>query len=223
MGYLRQNESRSKLAIRLIIVVMIIDLFSLFSNVLEYQLLSSDFISPESADSNDRRQQVIAILHMVAIIISAVTFIQWFRRAYFNLGKRINPLNHAENWAALGWFVPFISLYRPYQIAEELFRNTEEYLIRNSSNFKETISHSKIGIWWTFWIISNIIGNIAFRISLNADTIDSLETANIFACLSDITSIPAGIFAILMIKEYSKMESLFYTTEVKAIEKETIE
>ncbi len=215
MILLKPNAGRSKLAIQLIIVVMIFDLISLFSNILEYQLLSSEFISPDIASENDTRQQIIAIVHLVVIIISTVTFIQWFRRAYYNLGERIGSLNNSEYWASLGWFVPFISLYRPYHIAKEIFSETEEYLEQNLANYKETTSDSKIGIWWTFWIISNIIGNIAFRISLNADTLESLKTANILACLSDISSIPAGIFAILMIKEYAKIETLFYKTEKK--------
>ncbi len=215
MNLLKPNEGRAKLAIQFIIVVMIFDLVSLFSNILEYQLLSSEVISPDIANESDARQQIIAIVHLIVIIISAVTFIQWFRRAYYNLGERIGSLDNSEYWASLGWFVPFISLYRPYHIAKEIFSETEEYLEKNLANYKETTSDSKIGIWWTFWIVSNIIGNIAFRISIDADTLESLKIANIFGCLSDISSIPAGIFAILVIKEYAKIETLFYETERK--------
>ncbi len=215
MNLLKPNEGRAKLAIQFIIVVMIFDLVSLFSNILEYQLLSSEVISPDIANESDARQQIIAIVHLIVIIISAVTFIQWFRRAYYNLGERIGSLDNSEYWASLGWFVPFISLNRPYHIAKEIFSETEEYLEKNLANYKETTSDSKIGIWWTFWIVSNIIGNIAFRISIDADTLESLKIANIFGCLSDISSIPAGIFAILVIKEYAKIETLFYETERK--------
>lgn len=215
MNLLKPNEGRSKIAIQLIIVVMIFDLISLFSNILEYQLLNSEFISPEMANASDTRQQIIGIVHLIVMIISSVTFIQWFRRAYYNLGQRIGSLNHSDHWAALAWFFPIISLFRPYHIAKEIFSETEEYLERNLANYNETTSDSKIGIWWTFWIISNIIGNIAFRISLNADTLESLQTANIFNCLSDISSITAGILAILVIKEYAKVETLFYETEPK--------
>lgn len=54
----------------------------------------------EEADLNDLREMVIGILYVIAYIVSAVTFIQWFRRAYYNLHLLVPRLNREEGWAA---------------------------------------------------------------------------------------------------------------------------
>ena len=142
-------------------------------------------------------------------------FIRWFRRAYYNLHKRADVLNYAENQATISWFIPFISLYRPFQITKEIFEETESYLSNNKPNYEERTSIKYVNLRWTFWIFSNILGNISFRVSLKAETIEELQNASLLNIFNDFIGLPTGIFAILMIKEYSKIETIFYETEKK--------
>lgn len=229
MNLLKPNEGRSKLAIQLIICVVIMDIVGLFSNTLECQLLSSGAFSVEDGAANDARQQIIALFYSITYIISIVVFIRWFRRAYYNLHQRAEVLNYSDDWASIAWFIPIVSLYRPYQITKEIFEETDQYLTKNKPDYKENISFSIIGIWWFFWIVNNIFSNISIRFSLNAETIDDFITASILNIINDILGVIAGIFAVLMIKEYSKIETLFYETEQKVevletpISTETIE
>ncbi len=118
---MKPNEQRAKTAIILIIIVMIFDVISLFSDSLEYGLLTSLEITTEAAESNDTRQQIIAIFYLVAYIISAVTFISWFRRAYYNLHSKVDNLDNSEAAAAYSWFIPFVNLYKPQKYNERNF------------------------------------------------------------------------------------------------------
>jgi len=87
----------------------------------------------EAAESNDLRQLVIAIISMVVALISAVTFIMWFRRAYFNLHSRVSKLSFTEGWAAGAWFVPIVNLGRPLNIMQELYNKTAALLKEKDS------------------------------------------------------------------------------------------
>ena len=134
MENLKPNGQRAKNAITLIWIVLVLEIVLLISGYFQYDLLQTaangSEISIETATANDTREQIIGIIFLIAYIISAVTFIQWFRRAYYNLHLKVNHLSRTEGWAAGSWFVPIVSLYRPYHIMKELYQETRELLVK---------------------------------------------------------------------------------------------
>jgi len=220
MEELRPNEQRAKNAITLIWVVLAVEILSFISGYFQYNLLetiaSGGEISLETADSNDIREQIIAILNVSVRIISAITFIQWFRRAYYNLHLKVDNLSHSEGWAAGSWFVPIFYLYKPYQIMKELYRETNNLLTKSDLDDSPTLNTSFLGIWWTIWILSNIIGQFIFRYSLNAETIDTLSFVTTASMVNNVIEIPLAFITIKIINDYSKVETLLNEISVEA-------
>ena len=214
MTTLRPNNIRAKWAIALIILVLITEILSLFSDTLELQLLYTNFSSQE-AEANNYRQRMFAILNIVVLIISAVTYIRWFRRAYYNLHQKAETLNYEENAASYSWFIPFVNWIRPHKIMKELYLETESLLKKNDENFKFKTNYSLISIWWVLWITTNILSNIQVRLSLKNETIQDYIDSNIFSLVINLLSIPVATLAILVIKNYSQMETLFYSMSLK--------
>jgi hypothetical protein len=212
MEDLRPNNQRAKYAIMLIWIVLTIDIMSLISSFFQYNLIQTvvngGFISTEEANANDTREQIIGVIYMIVYIISAVTFIQWFRRAYFNLHLRANELSQSEGWAAGSWFVPFVNLYRPYQIMKELFYETKSLLMQNGISINDNFTSSSLGLWWTLWVTNNIVGNIVFKHSLKAESIDELTLSTIGSMIVNVIGIPLAIVTIRIIKDYSRVEPL---------------
>ncbi len=217
MENLKPNGQRAKNAIILIWIVLALEIISLISGYFQYDLLQSAAngakISLETAIANDARERIIGILFLIAYIISAVTFIQWFRRAYFNLHQKVSNLALSEGWAAGSWFVPIVNLYQPYQIMKELYRETSELLIRKGIIVDSNLKANSIGIWWTLWIITNLIGQSVFRYSMQAKSIDELTISTVAGMIGKIVGIPLALITIKVIKDYSNIETLL--TEVK--------
>lgn len=212
MELLRPNTERAKVAITLIWIVLFFDIISFISSYMQYDLLQTvsngGFITTDEANNNDLREQVIAISYMIVNVISAVTFIMWFRRAYFNLHLRINNLSHTEGWAAGCWFVPIICLYRPYQIMKELYQDSKLLLMQHESDGVENFNTQFLGTWWTMWIINNFIGQFVFKYSMKAESIDELTTSTIASMVGNCTGIVLAIITVKIIMDYSKIEPL---------------
>ncbi len=212
MENLKPNEQRAKTAILLIWIALAFEVISLISAYFQYDLLDSAAngaeITQETASANDTREQIIGILSLIVSLVSGITFIQWFRRAYFNLHLKVEHLAHSEGWAAGCWFVPILSLYRPYQIMKELYSETKDLLVKKDLSFKETFSQASLGIWWTLWISNNIIGQFIFRYSMRAETIHELTVSTIASMIGNIIGIPLAIITIKVIKDYSNVEPL---------------
>jgi len=212
MEALRPNAQRARTAIIMIWVVMALDAAILISSFLEYQLLSSwqagAEISEDAAEANDTRQMIIALLRTVAFIVSAVTFIQWFRRAYFNLGKRAANLKESEGMAAGAWFIPIINLFKPYRIMVELHERTVELVAHMLPDPDRARSKDHITVWWVFWVASNILGQVVFRVSKDASTIDELANSSIISMVDAALSVPLAILAVNVVRRYAALEPL---------------
>lgn len=210
---LRPNVQRAKNAIILIWIMLALEVVSLISGYFQYDLLNEiakgEIISTEEANANDNRELIVGFFYTIAYIVSAVMFIQWFRRAYYNLHQKVNRLLHSEGWAAGAWFVPIVNLYRPYLIMKELYRETKDILVKNEISFsRKYLTDILLAWWWVLWISNNFYGQIVLNYSMKAETVDELITMTEKALVSNIIGVLLALITIKVIKDYSDMESL---------------
>ncbi len=215
MEALKPNEGRAKFAIIFIWIVMAMEIISLISDYFQYTLLQSaangETLEMDVATANDTRQRVIAVLHLIFFVISGITFIQWFRRAYYNLHLKTDTLTHHEGWAAGSWFTPIVNFYLPYQIMKELYVETRKLFIPKWGDETQNLSTTLVGWWWALWIISSVLGQIVFQVTMRGDnTIDTLSFTTMTSMIESIVDIPLAIITFKVIKDYSRAELLLF-------------
>lgn len=217
MDILRPNAQRAKTAIVFIYVILGVEIIALISDYFQYDLLESAlngrYISTDTAEANDSRQTFIGFSQFIFLLISGITFIRWFRRAYFNLHLKVDNLLFAEGWAAGSWFVPIICLFRPFQIMKELYNRTDYFLLEKVENYIPNTSNGSLGLWWALWIIVNFVGNISFRTSLGSETVQELLTVTSISMIMSVINIPLCLITIRIIKNYSIKEEIMLMHE----------
>lgn len=214
MERLRPNQQRAKLAILFVWAVFGIKMIALISDVMQYSLLKSmangELVTEQEKIANDVREAIISLFYLVIFIGSIITFIQWFRRAYFNLGLLSNNLSTTDGWASGAWFIPIMSLYRPYQMMKEMFIVSNVILKTKLEGYKLILTVKTVGVWWAFWIISNILGNIVVRIQLYATAVDGMMTATLCQIILGFFYLPLVLITVRLIKEYAFMETQLF-------------
>ena len=213
---IRDNEQRAKNAILLIWIVLALEIVNFISSYFQYDLLQTmvngGSVSERTAMTNDGREQTLGIISFIIFFISGITFIMWFRRAYYNLNQKAS-LAYSDGWAAGSWFVPIINLYRPYQIMKELYVETKKLLENKGISGEVNYTTNYLAWWWALWIINGILGQIVFRASLYANTIDELSFSTVMSMISNIIGILAAIITIKVIKDYSETEPALFEIE----------
>ena len=209
MKTLRTNHVRAKNAIIPIWIILVLAIISIISKILQYNLLNDAnngiAISTASASINDIREAIISVIDFIISIISVVTFIQWFRRAYWNLHEISSNLSYSEGWAAGSWFVPIISFYRPFVIMKELFSETKRIFIQNGKNVHQNYTPT-LNLWWTLWIIGAALETTINQYQKKSKDIDVLMNATIGEIIALVLSIVSCIITIKIIKMYSQLE-----------------
>jgi hypothetical protein len=216
---MRPNSQRAQNAIKALIAVMIgIVILTAAAYMLLYTLSNMvyDFNDIESAQSQILSYSLvlglIGLVQLGIYITCIVLFIMWFRRAYFNLHKLVpsSRLKYTEGWAAGAWFIPIFSLFGPYQIANDLFTESERILVEKGLMDRQPKFHQVKGWWWGLWIASQVFE----RVSNNVDEGPDFGIAVIVGIISLGLSIGAGMLAIQMIRNYSQMEELLKTIDL---------
>jgi hypothetical protein len=212
MQTLKPNAHRAKTAMLLLWIMLGLDVIGLTSGYFQYELLQTALdggdISTEAANANDLRERIIAIVQVIATIVSAVMFIRWFRRAYFNLHELVDGLQFGEGWAAGSWFVPILNWFRPFQIMKELYVETRALLANKELSIYERFSMLALGVWWTLWLVNNLLGQFGFRYSMRAETMEDYVAVTIVSMVGNLLGVPLALIAIKVIRDYAAVEPL---------------
>ena len=164
-------------------------------------------INFDRINANDLREGIIAIIFSLAYIVSAVVFIRWFRRAYFNLHQRVSNLKYTEGWAAGAWFIPFFNWFGPYNIFKDLFTQSSNILQSKGVTMKSTLNMNVVNVYWAFWVLGSLIANVSFQLTRRGD-ISALSTSTALSIAANFMSLVAAFLLIQIIRSYNDVEPL---------------
>jgi hypothetical protein len=174
---------RAQIVTILLIIGIGTTIVGVVSGLMERSLLDDvqqgQFITPTQADDNDRRQLLVAVVDGTVFIATGVFFLFWFHRVYRNLPALGGDRRYGTGWAIGSWFVPFLNVWRPKQIVNDIWREsgphtTDEYGTKDERNNVPNL----FLLWWLAWLLMGALYWIATRTSWSAVTIDELLAAN---------------------------------------------
>ncbi|MEO1530200.1 MAG: DUF4328 domain-containing protein, partial [Planctomycetota bacterium] len=142
---------------------------------------------------------------LLSYLVCGIVFLVWVHRTTSNghaLGG--NGLT-SPGWAVVFWFIPILNLFRPYQSLRDVYRVS---LGRNSPGSLETVAvPGFFGAWWTFWVVSSILGRIESRLPrLEADT----SVVMVVSILSTLSTLAAAYFCIQVVRNCSQIQDEHY-------------
>jgi hypothetical protein len=147
----------------------------------------------------------IGVASLVALVGGAITFAMWMYRAHANL-KLLDArgLAYTPGWAAGAFFVPILQLFRPCQIAQEIWRASDPRTADDDDpwRWKHASGSGLIGFWWAFWILGNITGNVSTRAGLFAkeEDLDAQQVAAYSGVVSSALFVVAAALAIAVVR-----------------------
>lgn len=206
------NSRRVKQLMVVFWILVGMTVIGVLSDYMELELLkaiqSGIALDQEEISANDLRQGVIAILQTGLYIASIIVFLQWFRRAYGNLHRLgINYLRHKESMAIWAWMIPIICVFRPVQIMNEIWKETQKGIKKYDSTFSIKNGELIIGLWWTLVIITNFIGRYLLKTAFKQDTIEQLIESSQASIVSDVLQIVEALLIITIVSKISKFET----------------
>jgi hypothetical protein len=182
---------------------------SLWSGWLEIDLLqraaSGDVVSVVEASASDSRQAFLGGLYIVAFILAGATFLRLIllssknARALGAAGMQFTPA-----WAVGWYFVPVMSIWKPYQAMKEIFKASHPDF---DKDWDQAPTPAILPVWWTVWVIVNTLGQAIFRFTLRAESIDELLVSSWLTLVSDAMDLPLGVVAMVVVAKLQTLQS----------------
>jgi heme/copper-type cytochrome/quinol oxidase subunit 2 len=187
-----------------------------------YFILSYATLYP-STDAQSNRIDFINLfivsINLVISFVTAIITLFWFYRANKNIhtfgAKEVSTPRMSVIW----WFVPILHLWKPYELAQQIWKASNPQIILSSGNeWKKSPSSNIIKIWWILGILSIFIGifvgiflppasaQLFFEPHYKEERIPFLEVFRIMS--TTIPVIISAIFYIRMLKQVSAWQEI---------------
>lgn len=146
----------------------------------------------EGAGGDDSGYALIAVLAVVEVLLMLAA---WIAAGIWLLGirrvatatARGYPHRRSEVWAVLGWVVPVVSLWFPYQVVADALSS-----LRGRSK-------ALLPVWWTCWLVAMIGGNATGRLGgdlMTADQVGEWVAGLGIASLLMVLALPSWILVV---------------------------
>lgn len=183
-SYVKDPQKLTAFLILIQRILIAAEVISILSDLGQLSLLNREF-TQEEGETNDARQGLVGIAYMIIFAIAGITFFKWLYRANVNSrGFGAQSMRFTPGWCIGYYFVPFLNLVRPYQSMKEIWQVSQ-----NPARWQTQEGSSKIGLWWGLSIVTSILGNIVFRLSMAANDVDSLRTTTIATLIASVLDI----------------------------------
>ena len=96
----------------------------------------------------------IMILTLIGV---GLALVRWLDACYGYAKETLKATGFAqEGWKTWGWIVPFMNVFKPYQVIGEIYKaGTADYL--GGEEWKKSSGSGMLLVWWIFWVIAHMV------------------------------------------------------------------
>lgn len=151
-------HDRARTAVLVLILLLLTHAVAVWADMEQHQIIVSalgigDAASPilqqRLLESAERLQQINVVQFLIGGL-SFFYFCRWWYKAHRNLRILGRDPKYSQGWAVAYWFIPIVNLFRPYQVAKELWiQSTPDH-----ETTKETPSKAwgLVRFWWAIFL-----------------------------------------------------------------------
>jgi len=205
-SYSKDPRSLTSFLVIMLWIGLGFEVVSILSNFAQMVSLGGTYTEAVGA-ANNARQGLIALGYLGVFIVTGVAFLKWIYRANMNCrGFGARDMKFTAGWSIGYYFIPVLNLVRPYESMKEIWQVSQD-----PKDWKSQTGSALLGWWWALWLISGFVGQMLFRLSMNADTIDALQAATKMSIFSDIINIFLYLAGVNLVKTIANKQEALVT------------
>ncbi len=163
--------------------------------------------------------QILVGLTLITMLLVGLALSSWLTACYKYAKYSIGASDFKyEGWTALGWIVPVWSVFRPYQIINEIYKAGSQ--AHNSKDtWKKEPASGMLLAWWVFYVFLHlviiIISNLVtsdHNVEITPHYFEVTFYFYIAICLLALTI--SGLWSVLIIKLTSRLLSRDNTSKI---------
>lgn len=142
-----------------------------------------------------------AIAYIASLIVNLILFLMWVHRTNSNAQTLSAGMDVRPGWAVGWFFIPFASLYKPFQGLDQTWRVSID-----PSRWRALDTPSLLRWWWGFHLISNIGGSLSNIVGKSQSATEQ-SASTVIMLISFAASFTASALAIRMIRRLTAAQT----------------
>ena len=176
-----------KITIAITALAVLADIYDYYS----YANLPPDVDPNETFLTSDAISGIVGLIQFVLGIITGITFLRWIYRTNKNLRALSGEqMAFTPGWCVGWYFIPLANLFKPYQVMNEIWHVSHE---------NRAVTLSIVGWWWALWLVSNFLGQLAFRFAMRADDAAGYTASAMTYVVSDGLDVALTLVALMLV------------------------
>ena len=142
------------------------------------------------------------LLQALVFIVCGFFCLKWIYRVSLNAHSIAPGMTITPAWGVGWFFVPFACLWKPFQGVRE----TWQVSAAGGPGWQTQLTPPLLGWWWGLWIVANILGNVAFRLEMNATSIGETMISTGLSLAQEIANVPLDALFILLVRRLTALQ-----------------
>lgn len=148
-----------------------------------------------TAKASDNHTAIVSDVEGIAVVAAGIAFVIWFHRMYANLPMLgVTKRRFRLGWAIWAWVVPIMSLFRPKQIADDIWRGSDPENPYREPEPRAPVS-PLLHWWWAVFLLNDFVAFISLRDWNSSNAPSAVKHAALVDVLSSSVSIVAATLA----------------------------
>lgn len=200
----RSNKGPMWFAMGMLGMVGLLDLIQIGMHVRVLGVLSDALAGNPPPDAAllamDAQAVMVAFAYTGVLLLTAVAFLIWQRTAVANLVPLRASPQYTPGWSVLYWFIPIVSLFRPYQVIKDAWIGSSADPGDSGANI--------VTFWWLGWIMNIILTRVEVSMSGLAQTPQEIRTASYVAIVSSLVSVATAGLIIKIVRDLTRRQEI---------------
>ncbi len=171
------------------------------------------FLDPEYGSNPEILAYALsALFTFVTLIVAIVFFSMWIHRAVSNVVRQdVDGFEYTPGWAVGWYFIPFANLFKPFQAMRQTWNASH-----GATGYHLNDGNPLITGWWAAWLVTSILSNVAFRLSLKNDIVELGQLDSLLTVVSAVVDIALYPLAIRMVTSINRAQQNYFTRNMFA-------
>ena len=199
-SFVTSTSNLTKYTVFALCALVAMSFVAVISDAMQLDLIGNiRTITTEAAESNDTRVLVVNLIHFGIILISSILVLVWKYETNKNCrGFGAQGMQFTPGWA-VGWqFIPFMNLFRPYQVMQEIWKVSTDPLAWQNQRGGLLVTW-----WWASCVVSMLIGQAYSRAAIknwsHTQSIQELEQVTSFSIITSCAILVSTLMTIWVI------------------------
>jgi hypothetical protein len=165
-------------------------------------------VDPETQWAYNRTRNILYVARLVPLIAVTAFFIVWLHRQRINVRAfGCRGFRFTRIWTVIGFLIPVVNSYRPYQVVSEVWRASDPRSMEPSSEWKRLPLHRLVPSWWGALLVAAGLEILAMFLAFGAgESFSHLATARGIAAVACLTTAAASVLAFLLVSQLERMQ-----------------